>query len=106
MQIKIYRGARVMGDFMKGAINPGKDPIERQMIISEAIWELLKEKTGLTDKDLVNKVREIDLRDGVLDGRVRPKPPIACPKCGKKMDKTSSTCIYCGQNIPANVFSR
>ena len=91
---------------MKDAINPGKDPIERQMIISEAIWELLKEKVGLTDEDLVKKVREIDLRDGVLDGRVKPEPPIACPKCGKKMKKGSSTCIYCGSNIPANVFSR
>ena len=76
-----------MSDFMKDAINPGRDPIERQMIISEAIWELLKEKVGLTDEDLVKKVREIDLRDGVLDGRVKPEPPIACPKCGKKMKR-------------------
>jgi hypothetical protein len=95
-----------MGDFMKDAINPGRDPIERQMIISEAIWELLKEKAGFEDKDLANKVREIDLRDGLLDGRVRPEPPIVCPGCGKKMNKASSACIYCGQNIPADVFSR
>ncbi|HQA57766.1 MAG TPA: hypothetical protein PK033_07800 [Acetivibrio sp.] len=95
-----------MSDFAKDAINPGRDPIERQMIISEAIWELLKEKTGLTDNDLVRKVREIDLRDGVLDGRARSGPPKACPKCGKNMDKGSSTCIYCGHNVPADVFSR
>ncbi|HOA96627.1 zinc ribbon domain-containing protein [Acetivibrio saccincola] len=95
-----------MDDFMKNAINPGRDPIERQMIISEAIWELLKEKTGLTDEDLVKKVREIDLRDGVLDGRVKPEPPVACPKCNKKMKKGSSTCVYCGHIIPADVFSR
>lgn len=56
----------------------------------------------LTDEDLVKKLREIDLRDGVLDGRVKPEHPVVCPGCNKKMKKGASTCVYCGSIIPVD----
>lgn len=44
--------------------------------------------------------------DGRLDGRVAPEPPVKCPGCGKTISKIASTCVYCGHDIPADVFSR
>src|SRR5690242_15381797 len=44
--------------------------IERLMMITEAMWMLLQRAHGYTDTDLKNLINEIDLRDGVLDGRV------------------------------------
>ena len=35
-----------------------------------AMWELLSEKLGVTEQELLAKIEEIDLRDGKLDGKI------------------------------------
>ena len=50
--------------------------VKSTALILEAIWELVKEQTELDDVDLMNKITEIDLRDGVKDGRSNEKTRI------------------------------
>lgn len=70
----------------------------------QAIWELLREKHGLTDEDLEGKMQEIDLRDGVQDGKITSTPK-SCPSCGRNSSSRRSQCMYCGATIgPANPF--
>ncbi len=80
--------------------------IERLLMITEALWGMLKEQHGYQDAELVNRVMEIDRRDGKLDGRVAPAPPPACPKCGRTLERKRAVCIYCGQLIARDPFER
>ena len=80
--------------------------VERLLMISEALWGLLKEKHGYSDGDLINRVAMIDLKDGKLDGRVAKTEPQQCPKCARPLNRRHSACIYCGTQIVQEPFTR
>lgn len=69
--------------------------LDRLVLVCMAMWSLLKEKTGMTEEDLLKRVQEIDLSDGQLDGKVRP-PHVTCQSCGRMMSPRHLKCIYCG----------
>ena len=72
----------------------------------QALWELLREETALSDEDLRNKMREVDLRDGNADGRLRPVA-VACEKCDRPVNSRRRTCLYCGWEMtPQHVFDQ
>lgn len=71
------------------------DRMNRIAIVSNAVWELLKERTGVTDTDLLSKVEEIDSRDGLSDGKATAVMK-TCLGCGKKINTRNKNCIYCG----------
>ena len=73
--------------------------VDRLFMITQALWELLKEKHGYTDESLMKKITEIDLRDGKLDGKTARKERPNCPSCGRKMGR-HPTCLYCGAEAP------
>jgi hypothetical protein len=72
--------------------------VEKLFMITEALWTILKEKHGCTDAELVQRVQEIDLRDGKLDGRVTKVNP-DCPKCSRKLMGKRPVCLYCGAEV-------
>ena len=80
--------------------------IERLLMITEALWDILKEKHGYTDEDLANRVVEIDRRDGRVDGRVAQLPPGTCPRCNRTLERKRAYCLYCGQAIARDPFER
>lgn len=80
--------------------------IERLYMVVHAMWELLKEKTGLTDADLEAKVREIDMRDGKLDGKDSTQTEMQmCRKCGKTVASGQTMCPWCGEQIGIGAFN-
>lgn len=80
--------------------------VERLLMITEALWGILKEQNGFDDKELQKRIVEIDLRDGRMDGRVAATPPAACPKCGRMVPKQSVRCMYCGEPLLMDPFAR
>jgi hypothetical protein len=80
--------------------------IERVLMITEALWQILKEKHGYTDAELFRRITEIDLRDGRADGRVAPSPPRRCPHCDRVMVKHRPVCIFCGMPSMVDPFER
>lgn len=81
--------------------------MERVLLITEALWELLKEKHGYTDDQLIQHVHRIDAADGKLDGRVTRKAgPTTCGTCGRALSRRRPTCIYCGATGDRDIFSR
>jgi len=80
--------------------------VERLLMITEALWTILKERHGYDDAELQRRVAEIDMRDGRLDGRVARTAAVKCPKCGKSLLKKRPRCIYCGHTAPPNLFAR
>ena len=80
--------------------------IERLLMITEALWGILKEKHWYTDEELANRVSEIDRRDGKVDGRVAQSPPGTCPRCNRTLERKRPYCLYCGQAIAWDPFER
>jgi hypothetical protein len=77
------------------ALESLEDRVDRLMLVNMALWELLRERTELSEEDLLQKVQEIDLRDGKPDGKVSQE--IAkCPKCNRTMSTRHGRCLYCG----------
>ena len=78
--------------------------LAKTMMICETLWELLQEKTGLTIDDLHNKLYEVDMRDGVLDGK-NQRQASKCPSCHHMVSPRHPACIYCGRVMDESVFS-
>ncbi len=74
--------------------------IERLALASRAMWELLAQQTALGEEDLLAKVRELDLRDGSPDGKLRPEPK-RCAKCTRTNNARHVNCLYCGNPLPS-----
>ena len=80
------------------------DRVERLTLVCSALWELLKEKTGVTEEELVTRVAILDAQDGVADGK-RNQKVRKCPKCARTMAARVSKCMYCGTvRVAASVF--
>lgn len=75
--------------------------IERLALHCQAMWEMLRERAQFTEEEFVNKVLEVDLRDGRTDGRIAVQ--IAdCPNCKRKTNSRRATCVICGVELPRN----
>jgi RNA polymerase subunit RPABC4/transcription elongation factor Spt4 len=72
--------------------------IDRLALIAQAQWELIRQKTGLSDKDIEARMAEIDVRDGRKDGRITGTPT-TCPKCARPANTRNRVCPYCGTPI-------
>jgi hypothetical protein len=83
----------------------GNDRIERLMLATQAMWELVREHTGLGDEHLLAKMAEIDSRDGMIDEKIGAET-IDCPHCGRKTNTRSGACFYCGKPVrDSHVFA-
>jgi hypothetical protein len=78
--------------------------VDKLIIITQALWEIIAESHGLSEEYIAAKVREIDMRDGAIDGRVK-RPIRVCASCGKVLPLDRDACIYCGaQNKGVELF--
>ena len=69
-----------------------------------ALWTLLRDRTDLTEEDLLNRIRELDLADGQADGKIGKKLR-RCPKCDRVMSPRHRRCLYCGaENLEYEAF--
>lgn len=69
--------------------------IDALVLVNMAMWSLIQERLGLTDADLEGRIRELDLRDGRLDGRSTPQVS-TCAACGRTLSIRHNRCLYCG----------
>ncbi len=105
----IRRNARNISSTQRKAVSAERaaedlqGEIDRLSLICHAMWELIAHQTNLTGADLVEKIREIDLRDGRLDGK-GPDGPSECPSCSRSSSARHSRCVYCGTELRANPF--
>jgi len=77
--------------------------VARLMLVTEAIWELLSERSGVTLADLADRLRRIDARDGRLDGKhgvPADQPRIHCARCGAVLPVGKMICQFCGTEMP------
>ena len=72
-------------------------------LASIAMAEILRDHLGISGEVIEAKIREIDLRDGTLDGTFRPSAK-TCKECGRVSGPMSATCLYCGTPLPKESF--
>jgi hypothetical protein len=81
--------------------------VEKLLMITEALWSMLKQEHGYSDDDLIARIHEIDLRDGKLDGKVaRDEVKPECPQCGRVLIGKRPVCLYCGTPVALDPFQR
>ena len=69
------------------------------------LWELLKTKSGYSDEELVSVIKQVDARDGLVDGRTTPIVGEVCPKCGKRLlTRKRNHCVWCGAELTGKIF--
>ena len=90
----------------EGELRELQHQVERLLLISEALWRILKEKHGLDDNELVKQIMSVDLEDGALDGRKPATPPKPCPKCGRTLTRNRPRCLFCGEPFAPEPFAR
>ncbi|NLH16320.1 MAG: hypothetical protein GX455_07065 [Phycisphaerae bacterium] len=81
-----------------------RDRVDRLSMICQAMWELLRSKAKLTDEDIIKQMQQIDLRDGVADGKMT-RQTLVCPECGRNVSSRREQCLYCGTwLVKSNLF--
>lgn len=68
-------------------------------LAAQAMWELIREQSRLSDAELASKMQEVDLRDGEADGRITASV-VSCPGCGRRGRSNRRRCVYCGGELP------
>ncbi len=86
---------------LQGDVQRLSDRLDRLSLISQAMWELLKEQTNLSNEQILTKIREVDLRDGKADGKMGRKV-FTCKNCGQKVSSSHRSCVYCGEPIQSS----
>lgn len=82
-----------------GDISRLEERIDTLSLATHAMWEMLSRNHGYTETDLLEKMEEVDLRDGVKDGKLAAKYINSCPKCGHKLPKRRANCYWCGASL-------
>jgi hypothetical protein len=102
--VQAENAARLARSEMRGATDDIRELEKRFDALSltcAALWELLRQETRMSDEQLVDKIQEIDLQDGSLDGKVAHDAK-QCPKCPQKNHPHRDTCLYCGATLGPN----
>ena len=69
--------------------------VDRLLLITESMWFVLKDRLPLDDAALMDMTKQVDMRDGKLDGRVTTAPE-TCPVCNHTISVRTGQCFYCG----------
>jgi hypothetical protein len=77
--------------------------LNRLEILCAALWELAAERLNLSEGDLRARMKDIDLRDGVEDGKITDVP-LKCPACGRVSSSRHWKCLYCGLEFERNII--
>lgn len=77
--------------------------VKKLLLISEALWQITKASSELSDADLtqmVNDIAEYRAGEGAASATTK------CTACDRPVPRTKSKCIYCGQEIERGLFDR
>jgi hypothetical protein len=73
--------------------------VEHLRLVVAALWSLLAERGGPSLDDLIDRMDELDHRDGAADGRYTA-PPRPCPACQAMVPADRAACQFCGEAVP------
>lgn len=74
-------------------------------LLCKTLMNLLLEHQVCTGKQLEDMMRQVDLEDGVADGKITKASSSQerkCPQCGHKVYAGKPNCMYCGFLLPVS----
>lgn len=74
--------------------------LERVVLLNQAIWSLVKLQTNLTESDLMQEIKRLDMLDGQLDGKIAETKK--CSKCSTILAASATSCYQCGAQTNVN----
>jgi hypothetical protein len=83
-----------------------KHDIERLLLISEAMWTLMKREHGYADDVLIKTIEEIEQKKISAAGPALKSPPVTCPACERINMAKRLFCIYCGKPLASDPFAQ
>jgi len=83
---------------LKRSLAQMEDKIDSLALTCQALWEILRDRTKLTEEELIEKITEIDLRDGRADQRMGTAG-LPCPNCNRVLSNRHERCMYCGEEV-------
>lgn len=72
--------------------------IDALALANQALFEILNERMGIQEQDVIRRMAQIDSRDGRKDGKMGGAP-VPCRKCGRTTNTAEKYCIYCGEAV-------
>jgi hypothetical protein len=100
------RDARTMARDAERELAALQRRVDFLTIASQAMWELLRERLGMSDQQILDRIKVVDLRDGKADGKIS-KSILSCPQCQRNNQSGQSQCVYCGTALPiGQLFDR
>lgn len=72
--------------------------VQKLQLVSRALCELLSESSSVPTETIVDRIQEIDLRDGKLDGKY-VEGVIQCLACKRPGRVGRGSCMYCGETL-------
>jgi len=97
-------GSNASADRARAKADSVEARLERALLTMEAMWTLLRDRLGVTDQELADRMVELDESDGVIDGRVR-RGPSQCPHCQRTVPSRFPRCLYCGETLHHDPFA-
>ncbi|MEM7682959.1 MAG: hypothetical protein AAF288_13480 [Planctomycetota bacterium] len=70
--------------------------LDRAVLVNLALWSLIQDKLGLTEEDLLSRVRVLDEMDGKADGKAAADRVAPCHACKRPVSQRQDKCMYCG----------
>lgn len=77
---------------------------DRALLACEALWTFVRDKLGVTEQEMIDRINQLDLSDGKFDGKIR-KSPVTCPKCRRNLAPRFERCLYCGEPLKKQPFA-
>ena len=78
------------------------DDFERRLnrleLEHRVVWEMLRDALKIDEGELDRRVKALDARDGVEDGKITAVP-LRCPSCKRVASSRHWRCLYCGQEF-------
>ena len=88
-------GARSTANEASRCVHDLQEQVDKLTLISMAMWSMLQDVSSFKEEDLMKRVRDLDLMDGVPDGKITRRVA-NCPKCKRVMSPKHKKCLYCG----------
>ena len=79
-----------------------EDQVARQALLIDVLGRLLITKNIITRQELAVMTQQVDLEDGIEDGRIGPNRTAeapACSNCGRAVNPRRKTCVFCKHEI-------
>lgn len=79
--------------------------VDRLALLCESLWTIIRDELKITDEALLDRVTEIDLTDGRLDGKVNRSSALTCHKCSRTISRRFANCMYCQAPVAHDPFA-